>query len=240
MINAAEPVDGSVVINFHEMFSQYGLKPDVLKPTYGLAEHTVFVCSDGNQILTITKDSLEQGKIQILSESTITELAISKHHIKPSDVNSTSHDIVGCGYPDRGDGVYVVIVDPESKSVLPPRQVGEIWVESSSKAQGYWGLPDLTKEDFQATLSADSAIDSRKFLRTGDLGFYHNDELFICGRIKDLIIVRGSNHYPQDIERTAEHASSNIRPGCSAAFAIKREQDDTEAVIYVAEVCGYE
>lgn len=129
-----------------------------------------------------------------------------------------------------------------------PYQIGEIWVNSPSKAAGYWGRPDLTEQDFHARLGqtdpdaihkeeADYATAaSAGYLRTGDLGFMHDKELFICGRLKDLIIIRGSNHYPQDMERLVESLSPNLRPGCSAIFSIALPNGSTEGVVMVAEV----
>ena len=95
---------------------------------------------------------------------------------------------------------------------------GEVWVNSPSKAAGYYGMPEKTASDFNARLAGVDG--SARYLRTGDLGFLHGGELFICGRQKDLVIVRGRNHYPQDIERTAEGDGSALRPGCSAAFSV--------------------
>lgn len=232
MINAAEPVDSSVVINFNQTFSPYNLPSNVLKPTYGLAEHTVFVCSGGSQIVTVSKASLEFGKVEILSTGTIAALSSDTSTAAATDI--LCQEIVGCGYPFLGENVDLIIVDPETLQPLPGDRVGEIWVDSPSKAQGYWNQPELTKEDF---LARPTGVESpRAYLRTGDLGFLFNDELFICGRRKDLIIVRGSNHYPQDIERTGERATDGLRAGCSAAFALKRNTDETEIVVYVAEV----
>jgi len=124
--------------------------------------------------------------------------------------------LVGCGFPHK-QKVDVRIVDRESRTELPEGSVGEIWVRSPSKAAGYFGNEQATLEDFGATLS-DQPLE--EYLRTGDLGFFYETELFICGRLKDLIIVAGRNYYPQDIEATAEATSDELRPGCSAAFTI--------------------
>lgn len=103
---------------------------------------------------------------------------------------------------------------------------------------GYWNKPELSQEEFQARPL--EYLGAETFLRTGDLGFMHKEELFICGRLKDLIIVRGSNHYPQDIERTGEMASAHLRAGCSAAFGVESAHGThTEGVVYVAEVNKY-
>jgi acyl-CoA synthetase (AMP-forming)/AMP-acid ligase II len=106
---------------------------------------------------------------------------------------------------------------------------------------GYWNLIELTAEDFHAHLAPDKVVESTNvcdadYLRTGDLGFLHEGELFICGRSKDLLIVRGTNHFPQDIEKTAENRVPELRPGCSAAFALPNDGYGTERVVFVAEV----
>ena len=128
--------------------------------------------------------------------------------------------------------------------------MGEIWIDSPSKAQGYWNQPEISIDAFQAKIlssntnantnitssSSNASNNNRTYLRTGDMGFLYKKELFICGRIKDLIIIRGSNHYPQDIERTAEKSTQLIRQGCSAAFALTHEATHTEIVVFVVEV----
>lgn len=132
-------------------------------------------------------------------------------------------------------------------TALPEDCVGEIWLKGGSCARGYWGLEERTKEDFSATLSEDMGEGSilgggeGGFLRTGDLGFQHGGELFVCGRVKDLIIIRGRNHYPQDIERTCESvslpslsSSVPLRGGCSAAFSVPL--GGQELLVYVAEL----
>jgi acyl-CoA synthetase (AMP-forming)/AMP-acid ligase II len=180
---------------------------------------------------------------------------------------------VGCGFPEKAEGVDVRIVDAEScvlvqnekvsgielitvKTVLTAyhdMKVGEIWVNSPSKARGYWDNPEVSTASFEARYivrtEESKGSDAKPgeeifrseatYLRTGDLGFLRKGELFICGRIKDLIIVRGSNHYPQDIERTAEKCGKeHIRAGCSAAFAVKHEATHTETIVFMVEVCG--
>ncbi len=252
MINAAEPVDCQAMLDFYSIFGAYGLRKGVIFPTYGLAEHTVFICSGGSQILTVTKSSLEAGdSIVITSEDTISSLLSASKDSQPQAAESESDlRIVGCGFPGKGEGVELLIVHGVSNKALGSDSIGEVWVNSLSKACGYWNQPELTAHDFQAQFTPEfsegkseaqaAAEESRpvsnKYLRTGDLGFMHNGELFICGRLKDLIIVRGSNHYPQDIERTAEQSHTSLRAGCSAAFALHPKGGHTEAVIFVAEV----
>ncbi len=202
IINAAEPVDKEGMDVFYKAFKPFGLPDGVIFPTYGLAEHTVFVCSGGEQTIAVNKELLE-------SEGVVSLVEGETNHA------NTSH-LVGCGFPHR-QNVDVRIVDRETCADLPPKKVGEIWVRSPSKAGGYFGKEAETEEDFRAKLAGGD----KEYLRTGDLGFLYNKELFICGRLKDLIIVAGRNYYPQDIEATAEAvAPDQLRPGCSAAFTI--------------------
>eukprot|EP00531_Pseudo-nitzschia_arenysensis_P009436 CAMPEP_0116149928 /NCGR_PEP_ID=MMETSP0329-20121206/19247_1 /TAXON_ID=697910 /ORGANISM="Pseudo-nitzschia arenysensis, Strain B593" /LENGTH=772 /DNA_ID=CAMNT_0003646351 /DNA_START=74 /DNA_END=2395 /DNA_ORIENTATION=- len=204
IINAAEPVDKEGMDVFYKAFTPFGL-PEVIFPTYGLAEHTVFVCSGGKQTISVNKEMLESEGVVSL--------------VKGDDTNQANvTHLVGCGFPHR-QNVDVRIVDRETCTDLAPKKVGEIWVRSPSKAGGYFGKVAETKEDFGATLAGGDS--SQEYLRTGDLGFFYQQELFICGRLKDLIIVAGRNYYPQDIEATAEAvAPDQLRPGCSAAFTI--------------------
>ena len=202
IINAAEPVDKEGMDVFYKAFKPFGLPDGVIFPTYGLAEHTVFVCSGGQQTIAVNKELLE-------SEGVVSLVDGEMNHA------NTTH-LVGCGFPHR-QNVDVRIVDRETCADLPPKKVGEIWVRSPSKAGGYFGKEAETEEDFRAKLAGGD----KEYLRTGDLGFLYNKELFICGRLKDLIIVAGRNYYPQDIEATAEAvAPDQLRPGCSAAFTI--------------------
>src|SRR5829696_6378643 len=137
--------------------------------------------------------------------------------------------MVACG--GTLPGQRVIIVDPESLTELKDGQVGEIWVSGPSVAKGYWNRPEATDQIFNAYLS-DS--DEGPFLRTEDLGFIEDGELYITGRIKDLIIIRGLNHYPQDIEWTVEHCHAALRPGCGAAFTVDAEGE--ERLIIVQEI----
>ena len=130
-------------------------------------------------------------------------------------------------------GLTVKIVDPEKHVALEPGRVGEIWIAGGSKCLGCWNNPELTLKLFHARLVDDSPYDDG-YLRTGDMGFFHDGELFVCGRIKDMIILRGQNHYPQDVEAVAEKASSLIRTNCVVAFQI--HEDSEPALAIVAEV----
>lgn len=235
MINAAEPVDAMAIVDFYDTFKKFKLPEDVVIPTFGLAEHCVFVCSDGKQVVMVDKTELAMHRVKVLeSRPTMREYSsFVKEALGGQEDSAGAQVIVGCGYPHKGDGVDVRIVEPDTREELDDGsnsewtgegRVGEIWIDSQSKAQGYWKRPEQSKEEFQAAIAGSSS--DKRFLRTGDLGFYYRRELFICGRIKDVIIVRGSNHYPQDIERTAEKVCSDyLRPGCSAAFALRGDTD---------------
>ena len=170
---------------------------------------------DAQVILTVDSGSLAKRRVVVVE--------------KDSNVRST--DLVSCGHP--GDGTVVRIVNTNSCCIEPEGIIGEIWVAGPSKALGYWGKPELTHTTFEATLAGEDS--GTAYLRTGDLGFLHKGELFVCGREKDLIIVNGKNYYPQDIERSVEAAHTNLRPGCSAAFSVT-DSDDREGIVVMAEV----
>lgn len=268
LINAAEPVDYRAIRDFYNTFSRFGLPGTCVHPTYGLAEHTVFVCSKGVVVLTVRKSALEQGRVDIVHENML-RCENGKMEGESDEINAQIdsgdevHDLqrlVGCGYPGRVEGVTVKIIHPEQYTEIPAFEVGEVWVNSASKALGYWNRPELSHDDFQAEIvfsggQSREAYHDERFLRTGDMGFIYKDELFICGRLKDMIIVGGSNHYPQDIERTVEQSlSEHLRAGCSAAFAMtahsrhdahypggdgsaaEEGNRGTEEVVYVAEL----
>lgn len=222
VINGAEPIDEVSIEAFCAAFSPCGLKRDVIYPTYGLAEHTVFACSGGTQIVSVDKAKLE-----------VEGVAIEVSENQPSD---SVRRVVGCGYPSK-QNVDVRIVNAETCYELEQNRVGEIWVCSPSKALGYFNKPKETKADFHARILLSTGdYSENEYLRTGDLGFLHNNELFICGRLKDLIIIGGRNHFPQDIEATAEAASTLLRPGCCAAFSVNPSNSDSEEVVLIVEL----
>ncbi|OQR98230.1 fatty-acid-CoA ligase [Thraustotheca clavata] len=214
MINGAEPIDGAAIDNFYATFKPYGLRQGVVRPTYGLAEHTVYVCDSAPELtrIKVIKSVLEtEDKFEFATSSTPAQ-----------DIK----EMVGCGSPE----VDVRVVNVDLRVAQPEGLVGEIWVSSKSTTQGYYNMPDLTKEMFHATLANAPDVE---YVRTGDLGVFYKEQLFICGRLKDLIIIRGRNHYPQDIEKTIEGFDA-IRPGCSAAFSALLSDD--EVLCAMAEV----
>jgi acyl-CoA synthetase (AMP-forming)/AMP-acid ligase II len=186
MINAAEPVDSQSIDSFVKTFETYGLNPAMIYPTYGLAEHTVYVSSNGKQRLAIDRKLFEEEKKIVLSAS---------------DASSPlkSLTMIGCGSIQTEFGIDLCIVDPVTRKKLGEDVVGEVWIHSPSCALGYYKLSEISKNSFMVTLADDDDGKgiATHYLRTGDSGFIHNHELFICGRIKDMIILRGKNFYPQ-------------------------------------------
>ncbi|HUB51287.1 MAG TPA: thioester reductase domain-containing protein [Terracidiphilus sp.] len=213
---AAEPVKSETFTRFLETFQPYGLRSESLYAAYGLAENTLAVSLRGRSIVSVNRRALALGKARMTTE--VSEI-------------DASTQIVSCGTPIPG--IDVKIVDPERHVALKEGMVGEIWIAGRGKCQGYWKNPELTLKQFRARLVDDSPYDDGH-LRTGDMGFFNNGELFVCGRIKDMIILRGQNYYPQDIESVVERASGLVRGNCVAAFQI---HEDTEpALAIVAEV----
>jgi len=213
---AAEPVKADTFIRFFETFEPHGLKKESFYAAYGLAENTLAVSLGGRRIVSVNKHALTLGKARMATDV--------------SEVDASAK-IVSCGTPLHG--LNIKIVDPERHDVLPEGRVGEIWLAGSGKCLGYWNNPELTMKQFHARLVDDSPYDDG-YLRTGDMGFFHDGELFVCGRIKDMIILRGQNYYPQDIEGVVEKASALIRAHCVAAFQI--HEDSEPALAIVAEV----
>jgi amino acid adenylation domain-containing protein/non-ribosomal peptide synthase protein (TIGR01720 family) len=197
----AEPIRAETLERFTEAFGPCGFRREAFYPCYGLAEGTLIV-SGGQKAAPLIVRALDASG-------------------QPG-----ARAVVSCGQalPDQE----IVIVDPESRVRCPPGAVGEIWVSGPSIAQGYWQRPEETEQTFQARL-ADGG--QGPFLRTGDLGVLLDGELFVTGRRKDLIILRGRNHYPQDIELTVEQSHPALRPGCGAAFSIEVEGEERLVVV---------
>jgi acyl-CoA synthetase (AMP-forming)/AMP-acid ligase II len=217
----AEPIQKATVERFIERFARCGFQRSSFRPAYGLAEATVMVSgelrAEGMRSLRLSKKALREDRVVILDE-----------HGDESD----RRDVVCCGRSLREDQE-VCIVDHRDGRRCQTDHVGEIWIRGPSVGRGYWGNPSMSEQTFGARL----ADGSGPYLRTGDLGFLAPDddggELFITGRLKDLVIVRGENHYAHDIEWTVEASSRLIRPGCTAAFGV--EVDGSEAVVILCE-----
>lgn len=216
-INGAEPVRAATMDRFAEAFAECGFRRESFYPSYGLAEATLLVTGGASQSLprraVIDKRALEQNKVKIAA---------------PSDPGSVT--LVSSGHAWLGHRVEVV--DPDSRTLCPPGGVGEIWVSGGSVAQGYWNNAEETAKTFGATLA--NAGDQERFLRTGDLGFLLEGELFVTGRAKEMIIICGANYYPHDIETAVEGAHPALRPGHAAAFSI--DDETGERLVLVHEV----
>lgn len=214
--NGAEPIDHQTLIEFTETFAPYGFDYSAFYPCYGMAEATLIISGGSNNAAVVTKNvrskALEQNKI-VTAE-------IDEPH---------PHTLVSCG---RGlIDQKLAIANPETLVSCKPGEVGEIWVSGSSIAPGYWRQPETTETTFNAYLKD---TQEGPFLRTGDLGFIDCGELFFTGRLKDMIVIKGRNHYPQDIEKTVEAISSWVRPSCVASFSV--EIEGKEKLIVLAEV----
>lgn len=213
--NGAEPIRRDTLVRFHEAFQPAGFRWTSLFPVYGLAESTLLVTSgrrtDAPVVCDGDADTLRNGSL-----------------VARADEERSAAPIVSCGRAWCGTDVR--IVDPETHEPCAPGHVGEIWIASPSVAQGYWRRPEQTAATFGAALAGGEG----PYLRTGDLGALIDGQLFVTGRIKDLLIVRGAKHYPQDLELTAELHGGVIRAGCCAAFSV--EDTEGEAIALAAEV----
>ena len=212
--NGAETIRASTLRRFHEKFRSIGFHMASFYPCYGMAESTLLVTGGDRNHPPVTKmfdgNHLDAGFVREASS--------------PND----ERILVGSGRPLPGE--IVNVVDPRTSERLEPGRIGEIWVAGPSVGNGYFGKSELTDATFNARL----ANDDRNYLRTGDLGFFADGQLFVTGRIKDLIIIRGVNHYPQDIEQTVEQADPRLRTGAAAAFSLA--VDGVEELIVVSEV----
>ena len=210
----AEPVRAETMEQFGEAFKPCGFNPQAFYPCYGMAETTLFVTgglkADYPVVKSVDATALEQNKIEPVKRNGVRK-------------------IVSCGRTWLEQSV--AIANLETLTRVADDGVGEIWVKGESVAQGYWNQPEKTEETFKAYL-ADTG--EGPFLRTGDLGFIQDDELFVTGRLKDVIIVRGQNHYPQDIELTVEKSHPALRAGCGAAFTV--EVKGSERLVIVQEI----
>lgn len=213
--NGGEPVRTRTLDEFSEYFAPSGFRRRTFFPAFGLAEATLMVTGgrkgDPPTVLHVEGPELERGRVLPL----------------PAGCEK-GRALVGCGVAHRD--MEVAIVDPQSRRICAEGGVGEIWVGGPTLAAGYWKRPDATEETFRAFTD-----DGRgPFLRTGDLGFFHGAELFVGGRLKDMIIIRGGNYYPHDIEWVAEEAHPSLQRGRAAAFAV--DSEDGEQLVVAIEM----
>lgn len=215
-LTGAEPIRKETHKKFADAFAPFGFRWDAFCPAYGLAEATLAVSvthrDDPPIFCTVSAADLEQNRIVEISEG-----------------EAEGRVIAGCGR--ALSGTRVAIVHPETRIECQSGEVGEVWVSGTTVARGYWNRDEESEQTFLARL-ADT--DEGPFLRTGDLGFFKDGELLITGRLKDLLIIAGRNHYPQDIEATMEISHPTLRPGCCAAFSI--EIDGEERLVVVGEI----
>lgn len=214
--NGAEPVRADTIDRFTAAFAPVGFRREAFYPCYGLAEATLFVAGG------VKSEAPLIGSFQ--------SDALDNRRVVPGTADDPScRRLVSCGttWLDQT----ILIVDPETGRPCERDQVGEIWIAGANVAQGYWNLPEKTTQTFQTRL-ADTESDP--FLRSGDLGLIWNDQVFVLSRLKDTIIIRGRNHYPQDIEATVERSHIALRPGCGAACAV--DVDSQERLVIVHEI----
>ncbi|MCF6389658.1 long-chain-fatty-acid--AMP ligase FadD32 [Mycobacterium sp. MBM] len=245
VLNGSEPISAATVRRFNDAFGPYGFPAKAIKPSYGLAEATLFVSttpsSEEPKIIHVDRDALNSNSIVEVDADS------------PKAVAQASAGKVGVSE-------WAVIVDAESATELPDGQIGEIWISGPNMGTGYWNKPEETIATFQNILKsrtelshAEGAADDATWVRTGDYGAFYDGDLYITGRVKDLVIIDGRNHYPQDLEYSAQEATKAVRTGFVAAFSVpanqlpaevfedthaglKRDPEDTsEQLVIVAE-----
>ncbi len=216
ILNGSEPISAATVHRFNEAFRPFGFNPKAIKPSYGLAEATLFVSttpsSEEPTIISVDRDELNAGRFVPV----------------PDDSPAA---VAQAGAGKIGVAEWAVIVDHDAASELPDGQIGEIWISGQNMGTGYWNKPEETVATFQNILKsrtspshAQGATDDATWVRTGDLGAYHDGELYITGRTKDLVIIDGRNHYPQDLEYSAQESTKAVRTGFVAAFSVPANQ----------------
>jgi fatty acyl-AMP ligase FadD32 len=216
ILNGSEPVSPASMRKFYEAFAPYGLPKTAIKPSYGLAEATLFVsttpANEPPKVIHVDRDELNNQRfVEVAADS-------------PNAVAQVSAGKIGVDE-------WAVIVDPDTASEVPDGHVGEIWLHGNNLGLGYWGKEEESAHTFRNILKsrisqshAEGAADDGLWVRTGDYGTYFNDDLYIAGRIKDLVIIDGRNHYPQDLEYSAQEASKALRTGYVAAFSVPANQ----------------
>ncbi|HEY2501557.1 MAG TPA: long-chain-fatty-acid--AMP ligase FadD32 [Mycobacterium sp.] len=216
ILNGSEPVSPASMRKFYEAFAPYGLRETAIKPSYGLAEATLFVSTtpmdEPPRVIHVDRDELNSQRfVEVPADA-------------PNAVAQVSAGVIAVDE-------WAVIVDPDTASELPDGQIGEIWLHGQNLGVGYWGKEEETNLTFRNILKsrvsqsrAEGAADDGLWVRTGDYGTYFDDHLYIAGRIKDLVIIDGRNHYPQDLEYSAQEASRALRTGYVAAFSVPANQ----------------
>lgn len=216
ILNGSEPVSPASMRKFYDAFRPFGLRETAVKPSYGLAEATLFVSTtpmdEPPKVIHVDRD--------VLADYRFVEVAADA----PNAVAQVSAGVVGVGE-------WAVIVDAEAATELPDGQIGEIWLHGNNMGVGYWNREEETTHTFRNILKsrcnpshAEGAPDDGFWVRTGDYGTFYKGNLYITGRIKDLVIIDGRNHYPQDLEYSAQEANKALRTGYVAAFSVPANQ----------------
>ncbi len=216
LLNGSEPISTAAMRKFNEAFAPYGLPATAIKPSYGMAEATLFVSTiDMKQKATtvhVDRDELTRGRF-----------------VRVADDAPTAVTQVACGVVSIDQ--WAAIVDSDTATEQPDGHIGEIWLHGDNIGSGYWGRERDTEDTFSNILRtraspshAEGVPDDGRWMRTGDYGTYFDSQLYVTGRAKDMVIVDGRNHYPQDLEYTAQEASRALRAGYVAAFSVPANQ----------------
>ncbi|MCV7343163.1 fatty acyl-AMP ligase [Mycolicibacterium rhodesiae] len=234
MIIGSEPVSVDAITTFSEAFTPHGLPPTAFKPSYGIAEATLFVAT----IAPAARPTVFRLDRERLAEGIAQEAG--------ADADAVTQ--VSCGQVARS--LWAAIVEPATGAELPDGRIGEIWLHGNNVGRGYWGQPEQSRHVFGARLAhrrsegshADGVPADGAWLRTGDLGFYRGGDLYVAGRLADIVVLGGRTLYPHDIEKTAADSSALVRRGYVAAFSVPKNQmtgattqDATEQLVIIAE-----
>jgi acyl-CoA synthetase (AMP-forming)/AMP-acid ligase II len=212
-LNGAEPVRAETITRFIETFASHGFRQSAAFPAYGMAEATLLISGGRRGAGHVTR--------------TVSQAALQAHRVTSPTDDADAQTLVGCGRALEGERI--AIVDPDRFGRLPAGQVGEIWVSGPNVARRYFRNEAATISGLRARIEGD---EEASWLRTGDLGFLDEDgELFVTGRIKELIIIRGINHYPQDIEQTTQRLHPSLRQNGGAAFSVPDENGEEQLAI---------
>jgi fatty acid CoA ligase FadD32 len=216
ILNGSEPVSAASIRKFNEAFAPFGFREEAIKPSYGLAEATLFVSTTPMDqpptIIHVDREALNNRRfVEVAADA-------------PNGVAQASAGRIGVSE-------WAIIVDVDTATELPDGQIGEIWLHGNNMGAGYWNRVEETNETFKNIIKsranpshAEGAGDDALWVRTGDFGTYHDVDLYITGRVKDLVIVDGRNHYPQDLEESAQEANRALRTGYVAAFSVPANQ----------------
>ena len=237
--NSAEPIRAETLERFAAAFEPCGFRREAFYPCYGLAETTLFATGGDSAVApivcTVEAAALSQNRVvpvvrpAAIGENHSLETATPETAMFEPDSPET-RTLVSCGFAWLGDTA--IVVDPVSRRVCEAGQVGEIWLAGPSVARGYWNRPQETQHYFQAVLAETS---QGPFLRTGDLGFVQDGQVFVTGRLKDVMIIKGQNHYPQDVEQTVAQCHPAFRPEGSAAFVVDARGEERLVVLQEVE-----